>query len=642
MRHGGERERVNRGCSRILSRAICSLCIITFLKFPAFAGLEPDNVLILVNAESPVSCYVAKLYLEYHPGCHVLELPGFQTECDADDDTEEIISRQEIISRTDYDILIAQPVRDYITDNNLFNTIRVILTTAGMPYRINDSTISGVVEPAGCCYWVVGSRIYEIDAASVESELSCLWYIDSDYMCCNRQSRIVNPFQGYRNVSIVDFEKTDPALKVMQWCQPPASSSGTPPWMEGDKDVWLPWEPPGCCGTYNRSFGPGDIYLTCRLDGPKPVRDRRQVVFAIREMLERSKRASTEGINPFQVSIVIDDSPGKETDENQVYNVSGPTPFIDYIPGESQPPGACTYLELDDYRDCYTTLTNGGVISSILNVNLIQSSFVGPFSILLDRRENTKTSQADLDMLLDPDQVDVELLQRAGDQYAIAHACYGRYNNDGVNLPTDYILHGGPGGSPLFNLSNGAVFTAIESLNGVTLFSDVATSNRQAKVIDFLEIGGTGVIGHAFEPVSDATIDNFYFFYNLFSDIKNDQGDFQPDGIADMTFVEAAWTGIPYLSWSEVVIGDPLMRIKCNPQATKTKAWIRLDGDANRDHKVNIHDLIKVRSNFGGSININDINSINSYNDSCDYNKDGKVDITDLIKTRQSFGSVMD
>ena len=40
-----------------------------------------------------------------------------------------------------------------------------------------------------------------------------------------------------------------------------------------------------------------------------------------------------------------------------------------------------------------------------------------------------------------------------------------------------------------------------------------------------------------------------------------------PPGSADLSFVEPAYTAIPYLSWAEVVLGDPLMRLRLAPDA---------------------------------------------------------------------------
>ena len=89
--------------------------------------------------------------------------------------------------------------------------------------------------------------------------------------------------------------------------------------------------------------------------------------------------------------------------------------------------------------------------------------------------------------------------------------------------------------------------------------------------------------------MSDAIIDNEFLFYNLLADMDD-------DGKADLTFIEAAFTAIPYLSWSEVVIGDPLMQIAYGPGG---KVWTLLTGDANNDGIVNYGDMMFTRLHLG-------------------------------------------
>ena len=138
------------------------------------------------------------------------------------------------------------------------------------------------------------------------------------------------------------------------------------------------------------------------------------------------------------------------------------------------------------------------------------------------------------------------------------------------------------------------------------MFSNVNTSPvAQGKIVDFIEIGGTGAIGHAFEPRSNAIIDNLFLFYNLLAD---DDG----DGKADLTFVEAAFTAIPFVSWSEVAIGDPLMQIAYGPGGNR---WYPLNGDANNDGWVTAADLIIISACLGGRLDTTDAAQFELYND---------------------------
>ena len=128
--------------------------------------------------------------------------------------------------------------------------------------------------------------------------------------------------------------------------------------------------------------------------------------------------------------------------------------------------------------------------------------------------------------------------------------------------------------------------TAPELASPITWFSGVTTS--QAKIIEFIEIGGSAAIGHAFEPMSGAVIDSSHLFYNLLADEDS-------DGKADLTFVEAAFTSIPFLSWSEVAIGDPLMRIT---YGNGGPAWTKVSGDANNDGHINASDAVFLNDFF--------------------------------------------
>jgi hypothetical protein len=355
-------------------------------------------------------------------------------------------------------------------------------------------------------------------------------------------------------------------------------------------------------GTVNRHFNVGDMYLTCRLDGPK--NQGQSAVFIVRKMLERAKRASNPaiGINPAQAIAVFDDAPNTplssiETDENRVFNVDGSANYWVFDPCVPQPPDAPTMLIKDDYIAGFQDTTSASVDYSALNVGFME--FADDTCVMLDRRPNIRTNQNDL----------------AAEQLIVLLTSYGKNGDEGPSKT--YLLNGGPAGGPLFNLTNGAVFTSFESFNAVTMFSNATTS--QAKIVDFISIGGTGAIGHSFEPQPDAAIDNEFLFYNLLADAND-------DGKADLTFIEAAFSAIPYISWSEVVIGDPLMKIAYGPGCS---AWEPVLGDINADGAINIKDVRKLKEADEGDLYSPDPYYFNLYNDSADFNQDGKINIKD-------------
>lgn len=587
----------------------------------AIGQLHPSDVLVLANANSPTSCYIAKLYRQYHPEIsesQVLYLSGL-TDCSGPQSTP----ANEIITRQQYNNLIAGPVRNYLADSNYperITTIKVIITTAGMPYRIKDTVFAGAVYAAGSNPDTVINNLANVDAASVESELTCLWYSNYGSNPFGLENRMVNVYQGYHQSSIGLFERLPPGSKTFLWTNA-YQATGIPPKIEGENE-WS-WPDPAIYGAINRSFNAGDIYLTCRLDGPK--NQGQSAVFSVRAMLERAKRASNPniGVNPAKAVIVLDDAPAKALDRNRIYNLDGQTNYIVYDPAVNQPPDARRALIKYDYMESYIALTNQPVNANSLNINFMDYGY--NLEVMLDRRAVSRLTQADLDAYAATDP------NRQPGQAVIALATYG-YNGD-EGSTADYLLHGGPGSGPLFKCTNGAVFASIESLNAVTMFSNVATSPvAQGKIVDFISIGGTGAIGHAFEPVSEAVIDNLYLQYNLLADENG-------DGFADLAFAEAAFTAIPFLSWAEVVIGDPLMRIAYGPGQ---KAWCPLLGDANNDGRVNFFDTWLIQGKMGGTLNTTDQAAFELYNDLCDVNKDGRINMFDMWVAKGCMGAVAD
>jgi hypothetical protein len=586
------------------------LMLVGFLVLPGLvcAELLPENVLILVNSQSPTSRYVCGLYRQYYPEIQdyqVLELEGL-SDCSGPSSgpVDEILTRQQ------YDACIAEPVRNYLIDSGLISQISVIVTTAGMPYRIEDNTHANVIYPNGSDYSIVGQYVGFITAASVESELTCLWYTAPNALVADvfgLENRMVNPYQGYRFTCISDFPRQIPGSKPFLWTKAESINS-TPPLMEGVKPAFS-WPP--CVGTIDRQFNAGDIYLTCRLDGPK--KQGKSAIFAVRQMLERSKRVSSAqyGLNSANSVLVLDDvANGNANDSDRVYNIDGSVNYMIYNPDGYNPADASSSLILDDFRDAYESMTNAEVISNVLNT--AGFGYGHGLKVLLDCRPGERTTQSDM----------------APDDKTVFFSCFGVHGDE--QCDNSYLY--GQSGECILNLANGAVFTSLESYNAVTMFIDCDTSpQQQGRLVDFIEIGGSGAIGHAFEPMLSASIDTFYVTQNLYTDADL-------DGAADLTFVEAAFTGIPFLSWAEVVIGDPLMKIRYtdNPQQG---AWCRLDGDVNLDGRVNYLDIYVVNSHYGGSILPGaSQESYEKYNDLGDIDKDGRVNYRDLLLTKQYFG----
>lgn len=564
------------------------------------AEISGQNVLILVNSNSPTSRYIAKLYREYHPDVPAEQILYLSDMNDCSGKTA--ASGDEIITRAKYNQCIAIPVQQFLLDAShpeRITRIKVIITTAGMPYRIEDTNpaFDSVVNPASSNATIVKENISNITAASVESELTCLWYSDYDSNSFGLEDRIVNPYQGYRNSSIGLFERAYPGTKPMEWNYAEDTSiSTTPPKMEGyrDANAWPPMY-----GTINRKFNAGDMYFVCRLDGPK--QQGQSAIFAVRNMLERAKQASclSKGVNPTKAVAIFDDAPDSSLNRNRIYNLDKYVNYWVFDPCTPQPPDAPYILLKDDYMEGYKVMTD--LFPEYNQLNRAPMVIAYNLNVILDSRLTKTTTQADL----------------AADELALLLTTYG-VNGDESN-PKTYLLTGGPAGSAIFRLANGAIFTSMESFNAVTMFSDAVTT--QAKIIDFITIGGCGAIGHAFEPIADASIDNLFLFYNLLADYNG-------DGAADLTFIEAAFTAIPYLSWSEVIIGDPLMRIHYGPGSPQ--AFEPITGDINLDGAINIKDVRELKLAMDGDLYSTDPDCFNLYNDLADLNHDYKINIKDV------------
>ncbi len=609
------RRKLGRGAEALGRAAATVLSIVCVLSASANAQLGLSDVLILANRNSPTSVYITKLYRRYYPqitASQVLYLSGLP-DCSGPNSTP----ADEVITRQQYNDLIANPVRNYLTDPcypDRITRVKLIITTAGMPYRIRDTVFADAVYPAGSNYNTIINQESSIDAASVESELTCLWYCDYDSNSFGRTNRMVNPYQGYRS-SVTAFPRALPGSKQMHWTI--AISLLAPlvenPRMEGTL-------PPPSRGTYyygtiNRNFNVGDMYLTARLDGPKA--QGKSAVFAVHDLLERAKRASSSryGVNPAKAVAVLDDAPTitGNFDKNRTFNLTAGVNYWVYDPCTRQPPNADQVRVVEDYISAYTQTTGLTPSNGILNIGNFPPVNL---PVMLDRRNYTRTTQTDLDNYAFQDPC------RVNPQGVVFLATYGKNGDEGN--PPNYLLTSGPGGGPLFNVVNGAVFTSLESFNAVTMFADVNTAPvAQGKLINFIDIGGCAALGHSFEPQPDAAIDNEFFLYNLLADSNG-------DGRAELTLVEAAFSALPYLSWSEVLIGDPLMRITYGPDFNS--AWTPPQGDTNCDGIVNTKDFYAFARSFYGkleSVDPNNPDVYEVYDDMCDFNEDGIVNTTD-------------
>jgi hypothetical protein len=566
------------------------------------------NVVILVNANSPAGLEVVKLYREYHPRIldeQIVYLGGL-----GDSASLSATPSDEIITRADFETHIAEPTRAHLIDHGMVDQTYVIITTAGMPYRIEDTdpSLADVVKTAGSNGGLTVANRHVVNAASVESELAVLFQIDPAAPEGSRmplEGRMVNPYQGYRtpikrwaNDRSILARRTDFRFTYM-WRE------SLSPKIEGEFDNFG-------YSAANRRMSPSDLYLVARLDGPRVAG--KYPIFAVREMLERAARASDPlhprfaGYSKSKSCVAIDHSPRPPAPDvfasSDIYNLPVHLDMLTYA-GHPVPPGAeeiTARKQGNHYFRLFEFLTTFPATPGATGQRFFKQA-LGGMAVWDD------TGLVLSSGVTTPGNGIVGLLT------------YGRNGGDG--RPADYLLTAGPSGGPIFPCVPGAVFTSIESFNAVTMFSDAP--GFQAKIVQFIDIGGTAAVGHAFEPDVEAAIHGEYLYGNL---LRDDDA----DGIGDFTLVEAVFTGLPFVSWAEVLIGDPLMRLRSGPGAIVS--LVPRPGDVDEDGVVGFDDLFITLEAYGSVL------GDSYYNLMADLNEDGAVGDADLQEVVDYYGTV--
>lgn len=629
MRFNTSFETARRGEKDVIRTVVIRTCLAAWVACACPSGLlaapnplGPSDVLILVNGSSPVSRSVADLYRRYYPAIaanQVVTLSGLP-----DSASLTATPANEIITRTQFETLIAAPVRNHLISNNLVNSIYCLITTAGMPYRIEDSnqtSYANAVTPAGSDANLVLTNRVNIDAASVESELAFLFQIDPALTPGSAgpgvplKNRVVNPYQGYRSPikSWGGIRDILTRRTQFRWDLRNLWKISGHAYIEGGYDSCS-------CSANGRIMSPADIYLVARLDGPHVSNV--YPIFAVKQMLDRAAAVSNPtpphtrfvGYSPSTSALVIDSTPppaASELSQTTSYNYPGGTTFLSFETNPV-PPGK------ESYTGCSNcprgTANHYDVLFSWLTGLPPTAGAAGSQPMIIPFGGTAVWD-------------DTTSIMNSSDPFfpsgtgLIGLTTYGRNGNDG--RPATYLMTGGPGGGPLFPCAPGAVFTSIESFNAVTMFTETPTS--QAKIAEFIQMGGTAAIGHALEPCQDAIVQVEYLYANL---LRDDDG----DGVGDLSLVEAAFTAIPYLSWTEVVIGDPLMRLRTGPGGP-VSLLNTCPTDINGDGFTGYADRLRVLYSY------NTLLGDPKYNPAADVNQDGFVGYYDHLLVLGSYGS---
>ena len=121
---------------------------------PAFA-LRPDQIALVINARVPESKALAELYAQQRhiPDGRIIEI---------NTDPGSTISPSEDIAFADYDSQVAGPVRDFLTRHQLADQVTCLVTFWGVPLRIDrrQQTPQGRVE-----FELVSKELKELDGS---------------------------------------------------------------------------------------------------------------------------------------------------------------------------------------------------------------------------------------------------------------------------------------------------------------------------------------------------------------------------------------------------------------------------------------------------------------------------------------------
>jgi hypothetical protein len=303
------------------------------------------------------------------------------------------------------------------------------------------------------------------------------------------------------------------------------------------------WAAGGTSGTPAR-LTPGDLYLVARLDG-NTVEDVRAII----------DRAQNIYVNVNTTSVLLD-----ESESNGIADFTANTEF-------DNSSGAFSGLrDADDYevaRDAFINDRRWAAAQVRYNAATgFNQFFIGP---RVSWQSNHGIPVSDPVMLV---------------------ASYG-LNHLGQPL-TSAGVNGGQVYATSYNYVNGAVFSSLESFNcrGFGGLAPLSFAPQQ-QASAFFAAGGTFAVGNVWEPLADSVPDIRYIAQNFI--------------LGNVSFVEAAWSSVPALSWMQVAVGDPLARVQRSSEDVNSDgavtvddvyAWERTPVDVNRNSVIDAADRL--------------------------------------------------
>lgn len=428
----------------------------------ARAQLRPDQVLVVYDSRLPGSRSVAEYYAGsrlvpggaggfagVRPGVRVVDLAFLGQPAPSTGD----------ITQADFVTRIRNPLRSYLSSNNLTRAIRCIVTTKGMPHRIQDTNFPAAGDLPGTAPGQFVDEVLrnDITCASVDTELMLLWQnLDAGEAGNANDSQsdgvIVNPF----------------------WRQTRSIQTWSNQFLENPKTLTAAgigpqWNLAGLLGTSSR-LNPGDLYLVCRLDGA--------TVSGTRAMIDRAQNLM---LNMAAAGVVLDKDPNN---------------FDAVTSGNAAFPGL---LNGNDYDQTNTFILNDGRFRpapSVAPTNVMYNTLAGAGEFVIGPNLTFSAGRLTTAPL-------------------VLLATYGA-NHNGVPTLVPSGDTSADSYATSFNLAPGAIFNTIESYNGRD-FGGVGPLSwlRQQQATNFLGAGGTFALCNVWEPLADTVPDNLFLMQNF-------------------------------------------------------------------------------------------------------------------------------
>ncbi len=320
---------------RLLQSALAVL-LLALLAQRTFAAVTQENqVVVLVNSNSPTSIAIGNQYKAIHPNVNVATIN---------------VSTNEVISISDYQTTILPQVQNYLSTNNLVDSTNYIVTTKGMPLKI-----SGTGEFTGT-----------FNGSSVDSELTLAGYDlrrtqNGSTTFSNTQGALTNPYAKVQSVGVGSLYTTNYAPRQTFADYKAQFTNGTPDhafYLTARLDAYTQADVFAMLSRAQNTTNPvGKTFILD--DNATPNTDPNS--FDRMEIGIHNSRGAREEINNRGGNSIYDNTSLHLTQSN----TPAPTPVMGFVSwGTNDPPINSDYAATTGY-----TLANGAIFSSYESFN---------------------------------------------------------------------------------------------------------------------------------------------------------------------------------------------------------------------------------------------------------------------------------